>query len=186
MAAAKKTAASSKAADDDTAQDQRDTAATRDSGPGTRVDAPPEQSARMPAETLNTDPDAAPLAAPEDAHTQTEPEQGHQESSTDHSYAASGGRSIAGEEHVRLVDEEGNPIGVDDLFDDAEPDKTYVLAKQAVIEEFKYPNTDRTVTRRILSAGRRVPRFQAERIKSTVQAEEDANAERGEEAAAKG
>jgi hypothetical protein len=166
----KKTAAKKTASDNDESTEQPTTGRAGDSGPGTGVDAPAEDTARMPAETVNTDPESAPLDPPADAHTQGTPEHGYAESTTDQTYAESGGRTIAGENHVALVGEDGESLNSGDLFDDQDTNKTFVVTKTRIYEQFTYPNTSRVATRLYYAAGRRVPRFQAERIKAAVDA----------------
>lgn len=142
-----------------------------DSGPGTGVDAPEDRNAaRYPASTLDPNPESAPLDPPRDQQTQTKPETGYAESTTDQTYAETGGRTIAGENHVRLVDAEGNGLSADGLFDESDTTKTYVTTKTRIFEVFTYPNTTREATRLLYAEGRRVPRFQAERIKRAVDA----------------
>lgn len=144
-------------------------------GPGTsNPEVPAENSVRPPATIVNADPAAAPLDPPADSHTQTSPARGHDWSSTDKTYAESGGRSIAGENHSRLLDANGNLLGPDDLFDDPDPIKTVVYTKVEVLEEFFYPNTLTATLRRVYGKGTPVPRFQAARIMAA--AREDAEA----------
>lgn len=169
-ATTKKAAASKNETVESQREEARQNPPTGDSGPGTGREAPAESTARMPAETVNTDPDAAPLDPPADAKTQTEPEHGHDASSTDHSYAAAGGRTIAGESHVRLVDGDDNDVSADELFDDPDPVKTFVTGKQRVYEVFTFPNTTREAKRLLFTEGTRIPRFQAEQIKRQVAA----------------
>lgn len=170
----KKAAAPSREGDDkpqdDQSQEQPTTGRQGDSGPGTGVEAPAEETARMPAETVNTDPSAAPLDPPADSAGQREPEHGYDESSTDQVYANTAGRTIAGESHERLVGEDGKALSEGDLFDESDNTKTFVTTKTRIYEEFTYPNTNRTATRLVYAEGRRVPRFQAERIKAAVKA----------------
>lgn len=136
-----------------------------DAGPGTGKDAPPENTARYPSTVVN--PDSAPLDPPADAHTQTQPEQGYNDSSTNHVYAAAGGRTIAGEDHARFVDQDGTEIAPGDMFDD-DPSKTYVTAKQRIYEEFYYQNTNEPARRLLYAQGRRVPRFVADRVRDAA------------------
>lgn len=179
-AAAKKTAASSTSTDktENTTgaegNEGRDTATalTRtDYGPGTsNPDVPDEEGTagtRTPATTVSGDPNAAPLEPPADQGGQREPVGGYQTSSTDQAYAESAGRTIAGENHLRLLDDSGNELGADDLFDE-DPGLTYVTAKARIFEEFTYPNTHTPAARLMFVPGQRVPRFQAERIKTAV------------------
>lgn len=144
---------------------------SQDSGPGTGRAAPPEDTdLRPPAHIVNTSPAAAPLSPPADHAGQTEPKQGHPTSTTDQVYAEAAGRTIAGENHLRLVDDDGNVFGPGDLFDESDTTKTFVVAKTRIVEEFTYPNTTRTASRLLFVPGTRVPRWQAERIKSAVAA----------------
>lgn len=156
---------SAESRDADSGRSGRDSA-----GPGTGNAAAPENSSRPPATIVNTDPSAAPLAPPADAATQREPALGHPESTTDQPFAETGGRTIAGESHGRIVDENGKKLSADDLFDDSDPNKTFVTTKVRVFEEFTYPNTSRVSTRLMWVPGARVPRFQAERIKAALAA----------------
>lgn len=152
-------------------QPQSATGRQGDSGPGTGVDAPEDRNAaRYPASTLDPNPESAPLDPPEDQAGQTQPETGHAESTTDQTYAESGGRTIAGENHVRLVGEDDDDLGPDDLFDDPDPVKTFVVTKARIFEVFTYPNTSREAKRLLYPEGARVPRFQAERIKRAAEA----------------
>lgn len=141
-------------------------------GPGTsNPGVPDETSVRPPATVVNSDPKAAPLTPPADSHTQRAPELGHPKSSTSQTYAESGGRTIAGENHYRLTDRGGNTLGPDDLFEDAVPAQPFLIAKQEVLEEFTYPNTHTPVHRRVFGKGTHVPRFQADRIKAAAKAD---------------
>lgn len=138
------------------------------SGPGTGVEAPEESTPRPPATMLDLgSTESGPLDPPGDARQQIQPEKGYNESSTDHVYAATGGRTIAGEDHLRLVDEDDNELGADDLFDD-DPKRTWVTAKVRVYEVFQYPHTTEEAKRLLFAAGRRVPREQAEKIKAEI------------------
>lgn len=140
------------------------------SGPGTGREAPAERTARMPAATVNTDPDAAPLDPPADSHTQTQPEHGHDASSTDHTYAQAGGRTIAGEQHHGLVGENDEDIDVDDLFKDPGRGTTYVIVKHRVYEVFLFANTTQPAKRLLFTEGQRLPRAQADAIVRRVEA----------------
>jgi hypothetical protein len=145
-----------------------------DAGPGTGRAAEAETTARPPATIVNESPAAAPLDPPADSHTQREPEHGHKGSSTDQTYAEVGGQTIAGENHVRLVDADGNTVSPDSLFNDVDPKFTYVEAAGRVYEEFTYPNTKRPVKRLLYVEGARVPRSQADRIKAAATADAEA------------
>lgn len=137
-------------------------------GPGTGTPAPPESSYRTPS-TIVEDSEGAPLDPPSDTPTQVEPAQGHNKSSTDHVYAEAGGRTVAGEDHKRLVDENGRKVSANSLFDDTDGSKTFVIAKKRVFEEFYYPNTTTVARRLLFPAGKRIPRSQAEKIKRAIE-----------------
>lgn len=136
-------------------------------GPGTGTPAPPESSYRMPS-AIVSDPEGAPLAPPTDTPTQLDPPQGYNLSSTDHVYAEAGGRTVAGEDFIRLVDGDGKDVQAGDLFEDGGASKTFVLSKARVYEEFFYPNTTEKAHRLLWAAGARVPRARAERIKAAL------------------
>lgn len=144
-----------------------------ESGPQTGTAAPAE-SARPPATIVNQSPDAAPLSPPADHATQTEPANGHTTSSTDQTYAEVGGRTIAGENHIRLVDHKGDTIDPEALFHDESPRHTHVVAAQRVSEEFSYPGSGRVVKRLIYPKGAHVPRGQAARIVAAATADAEA------------
>lgn len=148
----------------------------QDFGPGTTGgEAPPErEGSRPPATIVNGDPNAAPLDPPADSHTQTQPALGYDTSTTDQAYAEAAGRTIAGENHLRLVDDDGNELSADDLFDESDPNLTFVTTKQRINEVFTYPNTNRESGRLMYVAGARVPKFQAARIKAAVSAAAEA------------
>lgn len=158
-------------------QAQADAAPNRvqnDSGPGTGQEAPPERHPRYPSTVVNSD--ASPLDPPADTHTQVRPLPGHAASTPDMVYAEAGGRTVAGEDHVGLVDADGESVSIDGLFDD-DPRFTYVIANQRVFEEFYYPNTTEKARRLLFVKGQRLPRYQAERIKATVAGAPEASEE---------
>lgn len=143
--------------------------ATTDSGPGTGVDAPPDTTVRTPA--------GAPLDPPGDAAGQTQPEAGYPESTTDPVHAANVGRTIAGESFSGIVGADGEELGVDDLFEDPDAGKTFVVTKTRVYEEFYYPGTTEIAKRLLFPQGKRVPRRQAEAVKAAITAASEAEAE---------
>lgn len=110
---------------------------------------------------------SGPLEAPSDRLSQTYPAKGYELSSTDATYAASGGRTVAGEQFHSLVDENGNEVAAADLFEGDEG-KTYVIATKRVYEQFLYPNTTELMQRLLFVAGQQVSRAEAERIKATL------------------
>ncbi len=149
----------------DAPQGQSQTGRPEDSGPGTGRTAPPETHVRYPA-GLVTDP-SAPLDPPADTPTQTDPEHGYNASTTDQVYAEAGGRTVSGEDFVGLVDGDDNAVSEGDLFDD-DPAFTFVTVKGRVYEQFYYPNTHEKAKRLLFVPGQRVPRAQAEKIKTAV------------------
>jgi hypothetical protein len=110
---------------------------------------------------------SGPLAAPTDRNVQSYPAPGYGLSSPDSTYAASGGRTVAGEQFDSLVDESGKAVSADDLFEDVEG-KGFVVASKRVYEQFYYPNTVEKAKRLLFVAGQRVPRAEAARIKATL------------------
>jgi hypothetical protein len=145
-----------------------------ESGPQTGTPATDETTARPPATIVNESPAAAPLDPPADSHTQREPANGIPTSSTDQTYAEVGGQTIAGENHVQLVDREGNAVSPQDLFHQENARDTHVIATQRVYELFTYPNTTRTNKRLIYAEGARVPRAQAARIQAAATTDAEA------------
>lgn len=148
-----------------TANEPENGPAVGNSGPGTGVPAPPESTYRPPA-TMTGD---SPLDPPADSATQGQPEGGYNASSTDPVAAEAGRRTIAGEDFLRLVDAEGKELSAKALFDDSDSSKTFVVTKTRIYEEFYYPNTTEVAKRLLYAEGRRVPRFQADRIKAAVE-----------------
>lgn len=110
---------------------------------------------------------SGPLDAPTDREMQGYPAPGYELSSTDNTYATAGGRTIAGERFDSLVDEDGNAVSADSLFEDADG-KGYVVASKRVFEQFYYPNTTEKAKRLLFVTGQRVNRAEAERIKATL------------------
>jgi len=136
------------------------------SGPGTGQDAGAESAPRMPTQQV-VHAESGPLN-PDDAKMQVQPEHGYADSSTNPTYAAAGGRTIAGEDHVQLVGSDGKKIS-GELFSDDNPDSPFVTVKQTVEEQFTYANApDHPVTRLLFSEGQRVARSRAAGIKAAA------------------
>lgn len=110
---------------------------------------------------------SGPLAAPTDRVVQSYPAKGYGLSSTDDTYASSGGRTVSGERFDALVGEDGKAISADDLFTDVEG-RSYVVASQRTFERFYYPNTVEVAKRLLFVAGQKIPRAEAARIKATL------------------
>lgn len=140
------------------------TAGSKNAGPGTQVTAAPELNTagtRPPARTVTAG--SAPIEAP-DAALQTQPARGYDTSTTNTVAANAAVSTYPGEDHVRLVDEDGNEIDGADLFNDSDGVQTFVTAKQRVFEVFRYPGAERTAQRLLYAAGARVDRLTAARL----------------------
>jgi hypothetical protein len=127
----------------------------QDEGPGTGREARPDeggyQQARMSGANA-ADPSSAPIEAP-DLHSATQPVEGHHGSSTVDVRAAVALSSYAGEDHEDIVDDDGNPVDLDDLWQEPENKAaTYVTAKQRVWETYYAvgQNTDDEPLKRLL------------------------------------
>jgi hypothetical protein len=141
------------------------------SGPNHDLPDPtPEHTARTPAQMVNTDSEAGPLEPPTDALLQRDPVNGYSMSSTDPVYGNTGGQTVAGERHERLVDENDQPINADDLFTDDDPSKTFVSVDKRVFEEFYYPNTTVKAKRLLYTPGQRINRADASRMQASMSA----------------
>jgi hypothetical protein len=143
-------------------------AGSGDQGPGTRQETPAEDPA--PGNTkyqarmhIGNGHVAAPIEAPDAAH-QSSPAEGHSRSSTNPISALTGVQTYTGENHVDLVDEDGNAVDADDLFEDADPGKTFRVAKQRVYERFNYAGSQQVFTRLLYPAGHRVSLAEAVRL----------------------
>jgi hypothetical protein len=142
-------------------------AALGNSGAGTGIEAAPESTTRMPAGAVVVN-EGVVQEVPQDAALQRTPEGGYSLSSTDPVYAEAFGRTIAGEDYVGLVDSEGNALGPDDLFDESDQSKSFVVTKARIVEEFYYPNTTVKAKRLVFAEGKRVPRVMADRMKAAI------------------
>jgi hypothetical protein len=123
---------------------------------------PDDAGQREPSTSEATEPDAAPVEAPT---AKTGPG-----SSADGVQAASGGHSSAGEVYHTIVDGDGSPLGADDLFDESDQRKTYVVSTTRVYEQFFYPGAKQPSKRLLFAQGRHVPRDKAERLKAAIKA----------------
>lgn len=137
------------------------------SGPGTGTDAPQDkQQGRYPSTVVNEP--SAPLDPPKDTQTQTDPPQGYNLSSTDDVYGETGKRTVAGEDHVGLVTEDGSSVSADSLFDQNEG-QTFATVNQRVYEEFLYPGTTTVARRLMFTEGQRIPLQMVARVKAAVE-----------------
>ena len=110
---------------------------------------------------------SGPLEAPTDRAMQTYPAKGYGLSSTDDTYASSGGRTVSGEQFDSLVGEDGKAISADNLFEAVEG-RGFVVARQRTFEQFFYPNTVERAKRLLFVAGQKIPVAEAARIKATL------------------
>lgn len=112
--------------------------------------------------------DAAPLT-PDEATVQRSPHLGVPESSTNPVAANAAVMSPPGSAHVRLVGEDGNRVGLDEVFEFPGPGNPRMVAtvKQRVYQEFFYPNTSTPATHLLYPAGAEVPVPEAMRVVET-------------------
>lgn len=109
--------------------------------------------------------EAAPLEPPERA-AQREPASGHPHSTTNHVAANAALRSVPGSTHEGLVDDDGNPVNIDDVFEfpgEGNP-STIARVTKRVYERFRYPNTDTMATHLLYREGADVPLWQAHQL----------------------
>jgi hypothetical protein len=180
--AAKKAApaktAPAKAGDTSTAPGQGSvTDPVQNTGAQTGAETPPESETagtRPPQATLDRS-GATPLEAP-DAAGQVEPVLGHNQSSTNHVAANAAARTTPGEDHVRLVGEDGKDLDADSVFDAQEGPNTFVTVNTRVYEEFLYRNSSRTSRRLLFPKGARVALGEAERFKAAHKAHAEQSA----------
>lgn len=69
---------------------------------------------------------------------------------------------------ARYVDADGNKVGYDDIFDDPDANKTFVVTKARIYEVFVFPNTTTEGRRLAYAAGKRVPRGEAENVRNQI------------------
>lgn len=153
-----------------TARVQPGAANSADSGPGTPNPVTAEENdtmgVRMPQRMVTTTPETGPnpLEAP-DAALQPLPPDGYAESTTNNVAAATGIRTVPGENHVRLYDEDGNDIDdIEGLFDDPGTTSTFLLVNKRVFEEYTPPQSKQKFSRLRYAKGARVDRFVAARL----------------------
>ncbi|GIH95427.1 hypothetical protein ACFFMN_22955 [Planobispora siamensis] len=110
--------------------------------------------------------DAAPLEPPAERKRQQEPADGVPESTTNHVAANAALRSVPGSSHQGLVDEDGNPLTADEVFDfpAAGNPSTFATVKTRVYERFKYPNASQVTTQLLYPAGAQVPVWIARQV----------------------
>lgn len=131
-------------------------AGSADAGVGTGVEAPKDETPRGQARMhIGAGHVAAPIEAP-DAAAQTDPPEGHANSSTNPVAALVGLQTYTGENHVRYVDEDGKDLSVDAIFEPAQENQTSRIVKQGVYEVFNYPGSQEPMSRRLFHKGQRV------------------------------
>src|SRR5206468_9464341 len=88
-----------------------------DAGPGTGVEAPEDKTVRGQQRMhIGAGHVAAPIEAPDGAF-QTDPPEGHSRSSTNPVSGLRGVSTYTGENHVRLIDQDGKDLAASDIFE---------------------------------------------------------------------
>jgi hypothetical protein len=139
-------------------------------GPGTGSGAPVDEQDRTPASTVLPS-EAGPLV-PTDVQKVNTPELGHPTSSTNFVAANAAQRSVPGSNHVRLVDDQGNDVAADDIFNDPDGPSMFVTTKSRVYQEFTYPGARTVTTQLLYPAGARVTLAERERFLAGLKAQE--------------
>jgi hypothetical protein len=151
---AKEKAAAAPGADEDPTL-AADAPAESDAPDAPEADAAPERKGKKAA-------DASPLDAPQPKADKPVP------ASTSRVAASAAAFSIAGDNHVRIIDEDGNTVDPADMFDDPDPHVSFVTARTRLYEEFTQTNSTRLTTRLLYPAGARVPRDRADKVRAAV------------------
>ncbi|MFF4777539.1 hypothetical protein ACFY05_32250 [Microtetraspora fusca] len=131
-----------------------------------KADQADELSADMPAGLVAAQQTAAaPLESPE-ALAQRSPELGIPDSTTNHIAANAALRSVSGSSHEGLVDADGRPLDIDDVFEwpAAGDPRTVARVTTQVYERFKYPNASQIAMHLLFPAGAEVPLWQAHQL----------------------
>jgi hypothetical protein len=148
-----------------------DVTGSGDTGPGTGAESPPDVNpagqARMHTRHEST---AAPIEAP-DAAKQADPPEGLSTSSTNPVAGHAVLSTLAGEDHVALVDDDGNEIDdIESLLEPHEQPQTFRVVKSRIVEEFRYRNAATTTQRLLYSPGARISLSQAAALSGVVAA----------------
>jgi hypothetical protein len=136
-------------------------------------DAPPpapDDQGRLPSTTVLAT-EAGPLV-PTDVQNVHKPADGHPDSSTNSVSANAAQRSVPGSNHVKILDEDGGAVDLDDLFDAKDPSdpSVFVTVKRRVYQVFTYPGARTPTTQLLYPAGARVTMVEAERVKASLRA----------------
>jgi hypothetical protein len=176
-----KTKAQAKAAEEQAGDEQSTESGTAgdpgsgDSDPGDGVK---EKAAALAADASSTA--AAPLEAPE-KYQQRTPHLGDPGTSTNPVAANTGLSSVPGSDHHRLLNEAGDPVPLDEVFEFPEygSPSTLAVVRTRVFEEFTYPNTTTRTRHLMFPAGERVPVAEARRIIETYKHAEESELPQG-------
>lgn len=137
-------------------------------GPGTGAASPADEQDRTPSMTVLPT-EAGPLV-PTDVKKVHEPADGHPESSTNSLTASAALRSIAGANHIRLHDDQGNDIALDDIFTEPDGASRMVTVRRRVLETYTQPKARTPSTHLLYNVGARVTLAEAERFKAAKRA----------------
>ncbi|MEV8634261.1 hypothetical protein AB0395_21660 [Streptosporangium sp. NPDC051023] len=110
---------------------------------------------------------AAPIDPPLTARQmQQQPLHGHPDSTTNAVSASNALRSVPGSAHEGLVDENEQPLDIEDVFvfPEAGDPSTFATVKVRVFERFKYPNASQVTSHLLYPAGAQVPVWQARKV----------------------
>lgn len=114
---------------------------------------------------------ASPLEQEQQAYDRRPPVEPQRHLSTSPVAAAAGQRSLVGQGTLGLVDEEGNDLNPDDVFDSGDGSATYVTTKVRVYEKFVQRGARTPITRLLFPANARVPRDKADAFVHAAKAE---------------
>lgn len=149
-----------------TAQDDETAAQSGDEQPQATASVPESGAAAHHHEPVP----AAPLQAPDDGTRARPGVAGVAHQSTSSVAAAAGQRSLAGEGHLGLVDEDGNALDAADVFDEGDGTTTFVTTTRRVYEKFVQPGTRTPIVRLVFPANARVPRDKADGFRRAASA----------------
>lgn len=121
-----------------------------------------DQGPRTDASTKRAPVAASPLEAGDSHGDRRPPVEPQRHLSTSPVAAAAGQRSLVGSGSLGLVDEEGNDLDPDDVFDFGDGTTTYATTKVRVYENIVQQGSRTPVTRLLFPANARVPRDKAD------------------------
>lgn len=153
------------------------TTASGESADGAETDAGTDQGpARVP--DAPTQVAAAPLEAPA-RPTAAGP---HQPLTSNQVAVHAGLSSMGNQRHVRVLGEDGQEVGPDDIFDfGPEGTSTAPTVKQRIEEEYIHPGTTTPVSRLLYNRGTVVPRDRADALVAEMRRVREAASEQGEQ-----